>query len=203
MVESARRAVVFAPQARQGVAIRTLPPESRFSLRLPMRVIADAGEAAGFQLALAINRCAQNGACWSARLGPNEWLLGGPAADGAAIEQEVEAALTWQIHALTDVSHRNAAIEISGTEAPAILNAGCPLDLSPEAFPLGAATRTLLGKAEIVLMRPGEAPAFRVEVWRSFANYVYGFLAESARDCRLLEAADKTNRMNAQPSLLM
>jgi len=183
MVESARRAVLFAAQARQGVAIRTLSPESRFSLRLPMRAIADAGEVASFPLALAINRCAQKGARWSARLGPNEWLIGGPTADGAAIEQEVEAALTGQVHALTDVSHRNVGIEISGAEAPAILNAGCPLDLSAEAFPPGAATRTLLGKAEIILMRPGEAPTFRVECWRSFAEYVHGFLAESARDC--------------------
>jgi sarcosine oxidase, subunit gamma len=183
MAENARRSPDFAPQARQGVAIRTLPPESRFSLRLPMRAIADAGEVAGFRLALAINRRAQNGDRWSARLGPNEWLIGGPEADGATIEAEVEAVLAGRVHALTDVSHRNVAIEISGTEAPAILNAGCPLDLSPEAFPLGAATRTLLGKAEIVLMRPGEAPAFRVEVWRSFADYVYGFLVESARDC--------------------
>jgi sarcosine oxidase subunit gamma len=183
MVESARRAVVFAPQTRQGVAIRTLPAESRFSLRVPMRAIAEAGEVAEFQLALAINRCAQNGARWSARLGPNEWLIGGPAADGATIEQEVEAAPAAQVHALTDVSHRNVAIEISGAEAPAILNAGCPLDLSADGFPPGSATRTLLGKAEIVLMRLGEAPSFRVECWRSFADYVHGFLIESARDC--------------------
>jgi sarcosine oxidase subunit gamma len=183
MVESARRAVVFSAQARQGVAIRTLPPESRFSLRLPMRAIAAAGEIAGFQLALAINRCTQNGARWSARLGPNEWLIGGPAADGAAIDREVEAALAGQVHALSDISHRHVAIEISGAEAPAILNAGCPLDLSAEAFPPGAATRTLLGKAEIVLMRPAEASAFRVECWRSFADYINGFLVESARDC--------------------
>ena len=139
--------------------------------------------AAGFELGLPINRCAQNGDRWSARLGPNEWLIGGPEADGATIEAEIEAALAGQVHALTDVSHRNVAIEISGTEAPAILNAGCPLDLSPEAFASGAATRTLLGKAEIVLMRPGEAPVFRVEVWRSFAAYAHGFLVEAARDC--------------------
>jgi sarcosine oxidase subunit gamma len=41
-------------------------------------------------------------------------------------------------------------------------------------------TRTLLGKAEIVLWRIGAA-AFRLEVWRSFAPYVSAFLAEAAR----------------------
>ena len=183
MAESARRVVVFAPQTRQGVAIRTLPPESRFSLRLPMRAIADAGEVAGFRLALAINRRAQNGARWSARLGPNEWLIGGPKAGAAAIAGEIEEALAGQIHALVDVSHRNVAIEIAGAEAAAILNAGCPLDLAAEAFPAGSATRTLLGKAEIVLIRAGQAPVFRVECWRSFATYVHGFLVEAARDC--------------------
>jgi sarcosine oxidase subunit gamma len=180
---AARIAVAFAPQARRGVAVQILPAASRFSLRLPMRAAATAGEAAGFRLDLAINRCDQKGDRWSARLGPNEWLIGGPETDGGAIETELEAAFAGQVHALTDVSHRNVAIEISGPEAAVILNAGCPLDLSDEAFPAGSATRTLLGKAEIVLMRPGEAPAFRVECWRSFAVYAHGFLAEAARDC--------------------
>jgi len=53
--------------------------------------------------------------------------------------------------------------------------------LGPQAFPAGSATRTLLGKAEIVLSRPGEAPSFEVECARSFARYVRDFLLEAAR----------------------
>jgi sarcosine oxidase, subunit gamma len=192
MVEAAifarrRAALDAAPHARQGVAIRILPAESRFSLRLPMSAAATPGEVAGFTLAMPINRYRANGERWSARLGPNEWLIGGHKAGGAAIAADVEAALAGAVHALTDVSHRNVALEVSGAEAAATLNAGCPLDLSIAAFPAGSATRTLLGKAEIVAIRMDAAPVFRVECWRSFATYVHGFLVEAARDCPPLE----------------
>jgi sarcosine oxidase subunit gamma len=189
MAETAQRraALDVAPIARRGVAIQTLPSQARFSLRLPMRAAAGASEIAGFHLGMTINRYEASGERWSARLGPNEWLIGGPVAEGETIASEVEAALTGAIHALAEVSHRNTAIEVSGSEAAAILNAGCPLDLSDQAFPAGSATRTLLGKAEIVLIRPDAAPVFRVECWRSFAPYVHGFLSEAALDCLPLE----------------
>ena len=43
------------------------------------------------------------------------------------------------------------------------------------------ATRTLFVKAEIVLWR-SEAERFHVEVWRSFAPYLKGLLAEATRE---------------------
>lgn len=177
-----RFALDTPPFLRRGVAIRMLPPEARYALRLPMAVAARAGAVAGFELGLRINGWAATGHRWAARLGPNEWLIGGPEAAGEAIAAEVEAALAGQVHALAEVSHRNVAFEVAGEEAANALNAGCPLDLSVAAFPGGSASRTLLGKAEIVLMRPGAAPVFRVECWRSFASYVHGFLVEAARD---------------------
>jgi len=178
-----RPALDVRPLQRRGVSIRLLPPEARFSLRLPMAAAPAAGEAAGFMLGMAVNRCAQKDARWSARLGPNEWLIGGPENEGEAAANAVEAALAGAVHALTDISHRHVAFEIAGPEAASVINSGCPLDLSDQAFPAGAATRSLLGKAEIVLMRPGSAPSFRLECWRSFAEYVHAFLAEAARDC--------------------
>jgi sarcosine oxidase subunit gamma len=63
-----------------------------------------------------------------------------------------------------------------------LLAAGCPLDLHSSAFSAGAATRTLLGKAEIVLWRPTEAPAYRLDCARSYVPYVFGFLREAARE---------------------
>ena len=49
-----------------------------------------------------------------------------------------------------------------------------------KAFPIGMATRTMFDKAEIVLWRRA-ATTFHVEVWRSFAPYLAGSLAEAAR----------------------
>jgi len=68
---------------------------------------------------------------------------------------------------------------VEGADAAALLNAGCPLDLDEAAFPVNACTRTLLGKAEIVLWRM--APErFHVEAGRSFMPYLRAFLREAA-----------------------
>ena len=76
---------------------------------------------------------------------------------------------------------RNTAILVSGKGAEDVLSAGCPQDLSLSAFPAGACSRTVLGKAEVVLFRIA-ADVFRVEVWRSFSDYVFTLLREAARD---------------------
>ncbi|TIN17456.1 MAG: sarcosine oxidase subunit gamma, partial [Mesorhizobium sp.] len=77
------------------------------------------------------------------------------------------------------ISHRNVAISVIGPAAAATINSGCPQDLSLDVFPVGAASRTILGKAEIVLLRTA-TDAFRVECWRSFSDYVFTFLSEAA-----------------------
>ena len=179
-----RRPALDAPTlSRQGVRIEVLPSEARFSLRLPMNDVAAASEVAGFRLNMTINRYAANDKRWAARLGPNEWIAGGPDGEGETIANEIETALGGRIHALTDISHRQLAFAVEGPAAAAILNAGCPLDLSSKAFPPETATRTILGKVEITLIRPTDALSFRLECWRSFAEYVHAFLAEAARDC--------------------
>jgi sarcosine oxidase subunit gamma len=192
-----RFALDEGPRSRQGVSIAILPPAARFSLRLPIGAGAAAREIAGFRLGAPINRYEAAGDRWSARLGPNEWLIGGPESDGELIATEVEAALGGASHALTDVSHRNVGIEISGVAAAAVLNAGCPLDLSTKAFPGGSVTRTVLAKAEIVLVRAETEPVFRVECWRSFAPYVHAFLIEGSRDFPALARDDRASKIDA------
>lgn len=142
---------------------------ARWSLRLPSPVSFGA-----FRIDVPINRASQAGERLAARLGPDEWLLVAP--DGDAPDF---GALASGHHSLVDVAHRYAAFAVEGDDAPLVLAAGCPLDLHPEAFIPGSATRTLLGKAEIVLWRLGAAPSYRVECARSFAPYVQRFLEEA------------------------
>jgi len=128
-------------------------------------------------------------ACWSAVRGaraelwmsPDERLLLAPEADALPIERSLQAALAHLPHSLVDVSHRQLALSVRGPHARTALAVGCPLDLHPAQFPVGMCTRTVMGKADIVLWRI--APdAFHLEVWRSFADYVTRIFSEAARE---------------------
>lgn len=153
----ARRASLRAPEVSLEALAKTL------RVKLPVRPKTSASAKRGGRAAL-----------W---LGPDEWLVldmgdGDPAADCAKANVLCSA---------VDISHRNVAILVTGEGAAAAINAGCPQDLSLPAFPVGACSRTVLGKIEIVLWRTAE-DEFRVECWRSFADYCFAFLAEAARD---------------------
>ena len=175
----ASRAAGTAPAA---VAIRLLAPRSRFSLRLDLSLLAMTKQAAGFTLDMPINRRTSSGGRAAMRLGPDEWLLSGPDAETARIVLEVEGALAGLHHSLVDVSHRHVAFSVSGARAADLINSGCPLDLSLPVFPIGGATRTLLGKAEVILAKTDDLPSFDIECGRSFAAYVHDFLLEAARE---------------------
>jgi sarcosine oxidase subunit gamma len=140
--------------------------------------MAAAGAALGLNLSDIACRSASAGKQAALWLGPDEQLLLSPIAEGQVIARQLGAALSALPHSLVDVSHRQIALQVSGSQAQNVLNAGCPLDLHLESFPVGACTRTLLGKCDIVLWRTGAA-TFHVEVWRSFAAYASRFLAEA------------------------
>ena len=166
------------------VVIRLLAPRARFSLRIDLSLLARAKTIAGFALGMPINRYT-TAAGWTAmRLGPDEWLLSGPESEAARIAGDVGAALASLHHALVDVGHARVALSVSGPRAADVINSGCALDLASPVFPTGAATRTLLGKAEIILSKCDDAPTFEIECARSFAAYVRDFLLDAARQYR-------------------
>ncbi|HUG04097.1 MAG TPA: sarcosine oxidase subunit gamma family protein [Steroidobacteraceae bacterium] len=162
------------------IELSQLAPATRFILQGGAAARAAAGEAFGVPLPESACRAnARDGraALW---LGPDEHLLLGPADERDMLAAELESALAGLAHSLVDVSHRQVAWLLSGAHASELFNTGCPLDLDVSEFPPGMCTRTLLGKAEIVVWRTG-AEAFHLEVWRSFADYVLAWLREAER----------------------
>jgi sarcosine oxidase subunit gamma len=160
-----------------GVTLTVLPPAERISLRAPAESAAALSEALGVTLPQKPKTSAKAGGRTALWLGPDEWFVvdeagGDPLADCAGVEE---------LHSAVGISHRNVAIAVVGPAVEACVSAGCPQDLAMEAFPVGACSRTVLGKVEIVLLRT-EVDAFRVECWRSFSDYVFTFLSEAARD---------------------
>jgi sarcosine oxidase subunit gamma len=163
------------------VLIEALPPRARFSLRLRGEAgFAIVAERFGVALPREACRFAEGGERRALWLGPDEWLLVAPYAETQSLFETLEQALAGVPHSLVEVSHRSLAYSVSGREAVSVLSAGCPLDLDLRAFPVGMATRTVLGKTEIILQRTGD-DRFQLDVWRSFANYALAYLIEAAR----------------------
>jgi sarcosine oxidase, subunit gamma len=173
-LSTARQSAPLIPSG----SLRLLPPAARFVLRGAPAVMAAAGTALGLNISDVACRSATAGERAALWLGPDEQLLLAPVADAEAIARQLGESLSALPHSLVDVSHRQIALQVSGPQAQNVLSAGCPLDLHLESFPVGACTRTVLGKCDIVLWRTGAA-TFHVEVWRSFADYASRFLAEA------------------------
>lgn len=178
MADAERRAALAGRSTGHAwVDVAPAAPASRISLRAP----ADSAPALSSALRLALpsrpktsSRQGDRAALW---LGPDEWLV--LDRDGADLPSAL--AQVGAFHSAVDISHRNVGIVVSGKGAQATLEAGCPQDISLANFPVGACSRTLLGKIEIVVWRTDENE-FRVECWRSFSDYAFAFLTEAARD---------------------
>ena len=114
-------------------------------------------------------------------LGPDEWLLMAEDGSQGAIETGF-AALAREIRfSLVEVTHRNVALALDGPAAADVLSTACPLDLDVAAFGPGSCARTLFGKCEVVLWRTDQR-AFRLEVSRSYAEYVWQLLYVACAD---------------------
>jgi sarcosine oxidase subunit gamma len=156
-----------------------LPAATRFSFRGGADAAAAASGAFGVELPAAACRANVAGSRAALWLGPDEQLLIAPEGDAAAARAALAAALESIPHSIVDIGHRQVAFEVRGPHAEWLLQSGCPLDLDVSRFPVGMCTRTVFMKAEVLLWRTG-ADTFRLEVWRSFAEYVVGMLAEAA-----------------------
>lgn len=170
----------FAFPAGPRFTLAEAPPAARFILRGSEAVRLACGMVFGAEPPSQLGLAAEGDKRAALWLGPDEWLLIAGGADVATIGDVLESVLEGTAHSLVDVSHRQVGLIAEGPAAARVLNAGCPLDLDPHAFPVGFATRTVFDKVEIVLWRRAET-TFHLEVWRSFAPYLAASLAEAAR----------------------
>jgi sarcosine oxidase, subunit alpha len=100
---------------------------------------------------------------------------------------------------IVDVSHRTVGIRVAGPHAAWCINAFCALDL--EGMPVDGCTRTLFGKAEIILWRCGELE-FHIETARSLAPYVWACLQEARREFFPTEPVDASGALQSPGSPL-
>lgn len=176
---SARRRQALENRSAVHPLVDVVPagPATRLALRAPDASRDALGKVLGLALPTRPKTSASVGARAALWLGPDEWLV----IDTDERDMVLACAGVAAFHSAVDVSHRNVGIVVSGAGAEATLAAGCPQDLSLDVFPVGAASRTVLGKIEVVIWRTAETE-FRVECWRSFSDYAFTFLSEAARD---------------------
>ena len=161
---------------------------ARLNLRLDPEdadALAAAGAALGGALPLAPNTAATTADGWSVLwLGPDEWLVTGPAEGGGALADTLGTSLAGKHHALCDVSAMYATLALSGPRAREVLMKGCRLDLHPRAFSAGACVQTALARAQVILHQTDDAPAYEITVRNSFAHYLATWLLDAMAEYR-------------------
>jgi sarcosine oxidase subunit gamma len=164
------------------LTIRAAADTARFSLRIDPAEIARASGAFGLALPGKIGDAALSPDRSAVRLGPDEWYLRTSLNGQAPVESAFAALYATVPHSLVDVGHRDVGIEIAGADAALVLRSAIPFDL--EAMPAPSGCRTIFDKVQIVLVREA-ADRFRIEVWRSFADHVWGVLHAASREIEL------------------
>ena len=112
-------------------------------------------------------------------LGPDEWLVLGPAETAPDIEAAVRGAAGDAFVVTVDVSANRIAFELSRAGARELLESGCPIDLHPRAFHAGSCAQTLLARANVLLHQTGDEPRYRIWIRPSFARYLAAWLTDA------------------------
>ena len=173
----------LAEMRADGVTLADQPARVRLDLRLDpedAEALTAAGAALGGSLPRTPNTAAATINGWTLLwLGPDEWLVTGPAQEGAALEDALRVRLDGHHHALTDVSAMYATLALSGPRAREVLMKGCRLDVHPRAFAPGTCVQTAVAKAQVILHQTDDAPSYEITVRNSFSVYLATWLLDA------------------------
>ncbi len=141
-------------------------------------------------IALPTDACTASGApervhmLW---MGPDEWLVVGPAKTDDRIGDKLEQALNKLHCAVVDVSESRTVVQICGANARSVLDKGCSIDLHPTVFSPGRVVNTVLARSHITLHQTAidaksGFPSYDIYVHRSFAEYLWSWLEDASRE---------------------
>jgi sarcosine oxidase subunit gamma len=113
-------------------------------------------------------------------LGPDEWLVVTDA-EPVGLADQLEAALGEEPGLVLDVSANRTVLELTGPQARAVLEKGCPVDLHPRAFGPGRAVATTLARVPLLLWQTDD-DTYRLLPRSSFADYTGRWLLDAMRE---------------------
>lgn len=164
-----------------GSTIALLGERVRYSLRMKAADVTKASKASGLKLPKRVGGSTTQSNITIMCLGPDEWMINAVPDHRARLEASLAKLSKAVLSSITEISHRNMAVTLSGPEAEDVLAVGCPLDLSLTAFPMRRATRSVFENAQILIMRTSE-DSFHIEAWRSFTPYLWDFFTAIAAE---------------------
>jgi sarcosine oxidase subunit gamma len=148
--------------------------------RLTIEAAAAVAAAVNVPLPTEVNTVTGDQRRWLS-LGPVEWLL----IDEAGligVAQHLAQALLDVPHIVSDLGAALAPIALRGERARDLLAKGCPLDLHPLAFTVGACARTLLGGFGITLHFRLPDPLFELYIDVGVARHAAEWLVDGAAE---------------------
>ena len=165
--------------------LRELPLCGQFNLRLnpanteQMKIAADL---IGGPLPTKPLTSAQYGdvrVIWTA---PDDWLIIMPWSAACDFESQYRAAQTGH-YSIVDISAGQTLIELIGPESRNVLKKAAPIDVHPQAFPIGKCVGTVFAKSAAGIVRTGD-DSYLLVVRRSFADYIWDWLADASAEYR-------------------
>ena len=200
-------------RAARAVGLRELPLLAQVGVRLhdapgapPRRAGSPAGlavvaAALGFPLPDVPNTTTGDGTRTALWLGPDEWLVVGPAGRRARRSRRCSSdALPRDVGSVVGLSANRTALELRGPHARDVLAAGCSLDLHPRAFGPGDCAQTLLARAAVILHQTDAEPVYRILVRGSFAGYLADWLLDAAAGVTAAPASPASGAASAPSS---
>jgi len=181
-----------ADRGEAGVGLAEAPYRGIVNLRGD---VADGAFTAGFESVFGFalpevpNTVAGEGDVTAFWLGPDEWWVTVPGPDplaGPELAERLRKAFGELFVAVTDVSESRTCLRVSGPKAATVLQKGCPLDFHPGVFAPGTCAQSHMAKATVVFHRLADAgdedSVFELYVLRSFAEYLWTWIEDAARE---------------------
>jgi sarcosine oxidase, subunit gamma len=123
--------------------------------------------------------------------GPGEWLVVHAPTAVERLCEVLAPALENRSLVLVDLTEGLVALEISGSEARAVLGKSCGLDFDPRRFRHNQCARTRFANIAVLIdcIQPGQV--YILYVGRSHASYLKSWLADAATGCEAETTSDE------------